>query len=165
MGLLRFLFEQMQNDAQGRFFSYARQLGYFLHCTFYKLRRVMHKAMSLAYKNIKAWLNGRVQPSFCRIKPAAAWLYHFGLNAPVANGLPHGHQFVPTAFLYRAFAFEVDDPSALLGLLGGMFTYFNQGLNDMVKSVYIVIENDQIVHLFFYNNCVQLFKYGGCFFG
>jgi hypothetical protein len=120
----------------------------------------------LLYKNTKAWLNAALSQALGKYGlQVQRKLNDFGLNATVADGLPHGHQLIPAAFFHRALTFEVDNPSALFGLLGCVLAYFDERLNHVVKGIHIVIENDQIVHLFFHNNCIEILKYGGCFFG
>ena len=37
----------------------------------------------------------------------------------------------------------MDEPGALFSLLKGVFAYFDQGINDMIESIVVVVEDDQ----------------------
>jgi hypothetical protein len=71
-----------------------------------------------------------------------------GAGFPVlrlTDGVSHWHQFFERALLHGAFSFVMNQQGALLGLLLGMPAYFNQRIDNVVESIDIIVENDQIV--------------------
>ncbi len=70
---------------------------------------------------------------------------HFngGIDAAVGDGITLWLQDIIDAFLYRIFAFGVDDDGALLGLFGTVAAYFYQGFNHPFKRIYVIIPYDE----------------------
>ena len=66
------------------------------------------------------------------------------VDACITNAVTHGFQFIKVPGFDDAFSSVVDKPGALFGLLRGMFAYLYQCVDHMVKSIVVVIENDQV---------------------
>src|SRR5436189_5303358 len=71
-------------------------------------------------------------------------LQDFGVDTCFTNTILHWLQFFKEASLYGALAFEVDEQCALLGLFLTVLYYANEGFNDMLKRVEVVIEDNKI---------------------
>jgi hypothetical protein len=52
-------------------------------------------------------------------------------------------QLLETAMHDGAFAFVMRDPSAGLGLLTGMMAHLHQGVDDIFKRVYVVVDEQE----------------------
>ena len=66
------------------------------------------------------------------------------VDACITNAVTHGFEFNKVPGFDDAFSSIVDKPGALFGLLSCVFTYFYQYVDHMVKSIVVVIENDQV---------------------
>jgi hypothetical protein len=74
------------------------------------------------------------------------FLKDFGGDAPVADGVSHDGHFVEGTGFDGAFAFEMDDPRALFGLFRLVFADFDEGFDDVIKRVHVVVEHNQVPH-------------------
>lgn len=73
---------------------------------------------------------------------------NFGADSSVANGISHGDEVIDVSHFDGAFALEVDDHGALLCLLWGVVAYLDEGLDDVVEGVDLIVEDYQIMTVF-----------------
>jgi hypothetical protein len=66
------------------------------------------------------------------------------IYAGITNAVTHGFKFFEVSCFNDTFPPVMDKPGALFGLLCGVFTYLYQCVDHMVKSIVVVIENDQV---------------------
>ena len=79
---------------------------------------------------------------------------------PASSSFEQGFEIVVFPCFYRTLAIVVHNKGALLCLLRGMVTDLNQSIDNMVKSVDIIIKQHDFVLLFdvfFYQKCFRTF--------
>jgi hypothetical protein len=82
-------------------------------------------------------------------------------NAPSANFITHAGQFVKSPLFHRALSFIMYDDRALLCLLVGMATNLYQCVDDPVKSINVVVIDNELFNIGI--NClVQNFDFRLC---
>lgn len=91
-------------------------------------------------------MDGEVSPpAICRTG-AHTFKLRIQLDSQVffRKGFVDRDEVIVTPAFYGAFAFEVDDHGALLGLQSVVTARGNQALNDVIKGVVAVVEQDQM---------------------
>jgi hypothetical protein len=80
----------------------------------------------------------------------SAHLNDVGRNAAVVDGGAKGLQLLVRADFDGTLPFVMNEQGALLGLLGLVAAHVNQGFDDVVEGVYLVVVHDQVAQFYFF---------------